>query len=175
MGKLFLESSRVAAKHHVVLPSELMMFFKSMVTIEGLARLVREDFDMLPFVQEFAKDLIKTKVTTTELFSDVSFRMKEWSSLLESLPKELKTHLRKINHPDYAESIEIKGVRDIQKTVYQTGRLVFIGIVVAALTIAGAMTIDHEGGQMIYGFPLLSMIMFSLAGLLFIRFFLKNR
>jgi ubiquinone biosynthesis protein len=62
MGKLLLESSKVAAKHHVVLPSELMLFFKSMVTIEGLARMVKEDFDMLPFIKTFAKDLIKNKV-----------------------------------------------------------------------------------------------------------------
>jgi ubiquinone biosynthesis protein len=175
MGKLFLESSKVAAKHHVVLPSELMMFFKSMVTIEGLARMVREDFDMLPFIQEFAKDLVKTKMSTTELFSEASFQAKEWASLLESLPKEIKTHLRKINQPDYAESFEIKNIEKIQKTLYQTGRLIFIGIVVASLTIAGAMTIEYEGTRQVYGFPLLSMSMFSLAGLLFVRFFLKNK
>ncbi len=174
MGKLLLESSRVAAKHHVVLPSELMMFFKSMVTIEGLARMVQDDFDMLPFIQEFAKDLLKTKVTTTELFSDVSFQFKEWSSLFESLPKEIKTHLRKINQPDFAKTVEIKDIKGLQVTLYQTGRLVFIGLIVSALTLAGAMTIDTTASQMVYGIPVLSMTMFGLAGLLFVLFFLKK-
>ncbi len=175
MGKLLLESSKVAAKHHVVLPSELMMFFKSMVTIEGLARMVQEDFDMLPFVKEFAKDLLKTKVTTTELFSDVSFQLKEWTSLLESVPKEIKTHLRKINQPNYSETVEIKNIQQIQDTLYQTGRLIFVGIVISALTISGAMTIDIESTNLIYGLPVFSLSVFGLATLLFVRFFLKAK
>ncbi len=175
MGKLLLESSKVAAKHHVVLPSELMMFFKSMVTIEGLARMVQEDFDMLPFIKEYAKDLLKSKVTTTELFSDVSFQLKEWSSLIESVPKELKTHLRKINQPDYSKTVEIKNVKEIQQTVYQTGRLIFVGIVISSLVIAGAMTIDLESAQEIYGLPVFSLSLYGLATLLFIRFFLKAK
>lgn len=175
MGKLFLESSRVAAKHHVVLPSELMMFFKSMVTIEGLARLVKEDFDLLPYVQEYAKDLLKTKITTKELFSDMTFQVKEWSSILESIPRELRTHLRKINQADYKNKVEMVGLEGMEKTLFQTGRLVFIGLIISSLIIAGAMTLDHKGGQMIYGLPLFSMIQFLLAGLLFARFFLKQK
>ncbi len=175
MGKLLLESSKVAAKHHVVLPSELMMFFKSMVTIEGLARMVQDDFDMLPFVKEFAKDLLKSKVTTTELFSDMTFQMKEWGSLLDSIPKELKTHLRKINQPNYSETVEIRNIRELQETFYQTGRLIFVGIVISALTIAGAMTIEAESRYLVYGIPVFSMSVFGLATLLFIRFFLKGK
>ncbi len=175
MGKLLLESSRVAAKHHVVLPSELMMFFKSMVSIEGLARMVREDFDMLPFVKESAKELLKTKVSTTELFSDATFQMKEWTSLLESIPKEIKNHLRKINHPDYRETVEIHQLRDMESTIYQSARLVFIGLVISALTISGAMTFETANTEMLYGFPIISLSMFVLAALLFVRFFLKNK
>ncbi len=174
MGKLLLESSRVAAKHHVVLPSELMMFFKSMVTIEGLARMVREDFDMLPFVKESAKELIKTKVSTTELFNDATFQFKEWSSLLDTVPKEIKNHLRKINHPDYAQSIEIRQFSEMQSTIFQAGRLIFVGLVISSLTIAGAMTINNQDARMLYGLPVVSLVMFILAALLFVRFFLKK-
>jgi ubiquinone biosynthesis protein len=175
MGKLLLESSKVAAKHHVVLPSELMMFFKSMVTIEGLARMVQEDFDLLPFIKQYAKELLKTKVTTTELFSDATFQIKEWASFLESVPKEIKTHLRKINQPDYRERVEIQNLQEVQKTIYQTGRLVFVGLVIASLIIAGAMTVEIDSASLVYGVPVFSMSLFGLATLLFIRFFLKGK
>ena len=175
MGKLLLESSRVAAKHHVVLPSELMMFFKSMVTIEGLARMVRDDFDMLPFVKEFSKDLFKNKISATELFSDVGFQMKEWTSLLEILPKEIKTHMRKLNQPGYADPVELKGLQQVNQTIYQSGRLIFVGLVISALTIGGAMTIEVQSMRVVYGLPIVSLTMFVIAALLFIRFFLKNK
>ncbi len=175
MGKLLLESSKVAARNHVVLPSELMVFFKSLVTIEGLARMIQDDFDLLPFISEYSSEFVKTRVSTKEFFSEATFQFKEWTSLLESLPKEIKTHIRKMNQADYAQSIEIKNLKEIQKTFYNSSRLIFIGLIVSSLTIAGAMTVDIESQKMVYGFPLLSMVMFSMAGLLFIRFFLKNK
>ena len=175
MGKLLLESSTVAAKHHVVLPSELMMFFKSMVTIEGLGRMVLEDFDLLPFIYEFSTEILKTKVSTKDLFSDVSFQVKEWSSLMESFPKEIKSYLRKINQIDFAHKTEIKGLKSFENTIYSTGRIIFVGMIVGALIISGSITSMMESAQTFYGFPLLSTVLFSLAGLLFIRFFLKNK
>jgi ubiquinone biosynthesis protein len=175
MGKLLLESSRVAARHHVVLPSELMMFFKSTVTIEGLGRMIQDDFDLLPFVKEFAKDMLKTKVSTQELFSDMSFHAREWISLLEALPKEAKTHLRKINQPDYARKIEIKELERMENTLFHVGRLLFVAIVIAALILAGATTMNLDQGTRFYGLPWVSTIFFGVATLLFVRFFLKNK
>ncbi len=175
MGKLLLESSKVAAKHHVVLPSELMLFFKSIVTIEGLGRLIQQDFDLLPFVKESAKEMLKTKVTTQELFSDVGFQMKEWASLLDALPKEAKTHLRKINQPDYKRKIEIHELDHIEKTLFQVGRLLFAGLIIAALIMAGAQTIHLDGSSQFYNLPVVSTVLFSIAGLLFFWFFMKNK
>ena len=175
MGKLLLESSRVAAKHHVVLPSELMMFFKSMVSIEGLARMVKEDFDILPFVKSYSSELLKTKFNSTDILADLNFQYKEWSSLVDSLPREIKTHLRRINQPGHADVVEIKNIKEIHQTIYQTGRLIFVGLVIVALVLAGALTIESQGPQQLYGYPMVSAIMFFIASLLFIRFFLKSK
>ena len=100
--------------------------------------------------------------------------MTEWTSLLDSFPRELKTHLRKINSPEYAEKIEINNIKELQGTLYHTGRLIFIGLVISALTIAGTMSMEIETGTRIYELPVVSLTMFVLAGLLFVRFFLKN-
>jgi hypothetical protein len=101
--------------------------------------------------------------------------MKEWTSLLESIPREIKNHLRKINHPEYRETVEIHQLRDMESTIYQSARLVFIGLVISALTISGAMTFETANTEMLYGFPIISLSMFVLAALLFVRFFLKNK
>lgn len=175
MGKLLLESSKIAAKHHVVLPAELMLFFKSMVTVEGLARMIQEDFDMLPFIKEYSAEILKTRITSKELFSDIGFQFKEWASLLDSLPKDIKTQMRKINQPDYAARIEIKHLDSLQNSIFQSSRLIFVGLIISALTIAGAMTVEVVSYGAIYGFPIISLVMFSIASILFIRFFLKNK
>ncbi|MEM7646682.1 MAG: hypothetical protein AAF203_07225 [Pseudomonadota bacterium] len=175
MGRLLLESSKVAAKHQVVLPSELMIFFKSMVTIEGISRSIDDDFDLLPFATQFAAELLKTKVSTKELFSDVSFQFKEWTSLIDHLPQELKTHMRKINQPDYAKSVEIRGLRSFQKTIFESGRFIFMGFVIGSLILSGSIALQVESSRTVYGFPLLTATLYGIAAILFVRFFLKNR
>lgn len=175
MGKLLLESSSVAAKHSVVLPSELMMFFKSMVTIEGLGRMVLPEFDLLPFVYDFSSEIIKAKISTKDLFSDVSFQFKEWTSLLESFPNEVKSYLRRVNQANYTNKVEIKDLKSFESTLYSTGRMIFVGMVVGALILSGSITAIMDSSQTFYGLPLLSVILFSLAGLLCLRFLLKNK
>lgn len=175
MGKLLLESSRVAARHHVVVPSDLMMFFKSLVTIEGLARTIQDDFDLLPFINEHASEFVKTRISTKDLFSEATFQFKEWSSLLETLPKEIKSQLRKINQPDYAYQVDLKSMESLQRTLFVGSRQIYSAMIIAALIIAGAMTVDLPQTQHFYGLPTLSLVFFVLAGLLFIRSFFKSR
>ena len=47
LGLLLMRSTAVAAKHHLTLPAELMLFFKSVVTVEGMGRMIADDFDLL--------------------------------------------------------------------------------------------------------------------------------
>ncbi|MCJ8275811.1 MAG: AarF/UbiB family protein, partial [Bdellovibrionales bacterium] len=175
MGKLLLESSSIAAKHHVVLPSELMMFFKSMVTIEGLGRMVLADFDLLPFVYEFSAELLKTKVNTKDLFSDLTFQAKEWTSLVESFPKEIKSYMRKINQADYTQKFELKSLKSFERTLFGTGRMIFVGVIVSSLVLSGSITAVIAEGQRFYGLPVISIVLYAFAAIFFFRYLLKNR
>ncbi|MCB0377074.1 MAG: AarF/ABC1/UbiB kinase family protein, partial [Bdellovibrionales bacterium] len=174
MGKLLLQSTTVAAKNHVVLPSELMMFFKSLVTIEGLGRMVLDDFDLLPYMYEFSSEIIKTKISTKELFSDVGFQFKEWSSLFEALPKEIKTYFRKHNQANFRSRTEIVNLQSFERTIHGSSRMIFNGVIIASLIIAGAMMSDLEGDKL-YGISYVSLIFFSFAMALFLRWIWPRR
>src|SRR5207253_1470644 len=52
LGKILLSSSGVAARHHLTLPTELMLFFKSIVSIESIGRRITPDFDFLKYAIE---------------------------------------------------------------------------------------------------------------------------
>src|SRR5262249_15898785 len=58
-GKLLMESTSIAARHRIIMPSELMLFFKALVTIEGMGRTIIKDFDLLSYALEFAHDIVQ--------------------------------------------------------------------------------------------------------------------
>ncbi|RYZ61497.1 MAG: AarF/ABC1/UbiB kinase family protein, partial [Proteobacteria bacterium] len=45
LGRILMTSSSIAAQHHLSVPTELMLFFKSIVSIEGLGRKARNRAD----------------------------------------------------------------------------------------------------------------------------------
>ncbi|MEK6554710.1 MAG: AarF/ABC1/UbiB kinase family protein, partial [Bdellovibrionota bacterium] len=65
VGKLLMDSSGIAAQYRLQLPAELIMFFKSIVTIEGMGRVIMSDFNFLAYSLEFASELMQSRAEPT--------------------------------------------------------------------------------------------------------------
>lgn len=163
VGKMLIDSAAVASKHNAYLPSELLLFFKSIVTIEGLGRSIKPDFDLMPFVYDFSAEIAKMKYDPVSLVGDVSFFTREMSSLLRVLPGELKNYLRKSNNPRFAKQVEIAGLGEFQRVLANISYLLFFSVIVGSLVIAGAICSSIKGVPLYYGLPFVSWTFFSLA------------
>jgi ubiquinone biosynthesis protein len=135
MGRLLLDSTAVASKHGLVLPTELVMFFKSAVALEGMGRMILKDFDFLTYSLEFAKDLVQVHMEPKRLFSDASVFARDMNSLVATLPRQLKQALRRINDPDFKINIHSEDLEAIRKTMERGHWLVFWGLIFAAVTL----------------------------------------
>jgi ubiquinone biosynthesis protein len=166
MGKLLLDSTGVAARHHLVIPSELMLFFKSMVTVEGLGHMMVKDFDLLPYTLEFATELVKTKYDPHRISKDFLSLGRDTSALLTDLPRQLRQLSRKINSPDFALRVQLGQMEDLRKTIDKSASLVFIGLLVSALVLSGTAALFLPGSATILDLPVMTAICFSLAFLL---------
>jgi ubiquinone biosynthesis protein len=163
VGKMLIDSAAVASKHNAYLPSELLLFFKSIVTIEGLGRSIKPDFDLLPYVYDFATEIAKMKYDPMSLAGDFSFFTREMSSLLRVLPGELKNYIRKSNNPRFAKQVEIAGLSEFQRVLANISYLLFFSVIVGSLVIAGAICSSIKGVPLYYGLPFVSWTFFSLA------------
>lgn len=166
LGKILLDSTTVASRYKIRIPSELMMFIKSLVTIEGLGRMVLEEFDILPYVKDFSVDLFKSRMSKDELFSDASTIFREVNALVHTAPREVRQILKKWNHPSHKLKIEIKDLGEIENEIARAGKLHFIGMLIGSLVIAGAISLPIKIGGEFEGVPVISAIMFAMAGFL---------
>jgi ubiquinone biosynthesis protein len=172
MGKMLLDSSSIAFKHQVYLPSELLLFFKSIVTIEGLGRTIKEDFDILPYVYDFSTEIIKLKYDPGMLAAELTGFYREMISLARIVPSELKNYLRKVNTPGYAKPIEIHGLDEMNRLFSNIARLIFFSILNASLIIGGALCAGLPNMPAYYGVSLLSWVLFGIATLFgFVAFY----
>lgn len=177
MGRLLLKSSAIAGRHGLSVPTELMMFFKSLIHIEGLGRRIQKDFDFLKHSLSFAGELVKHQLEPTKVALEWNEVLRESRNLIKGLPRQVHFYLRKINDPRFAARVEVQSLPEIKQTMELSSRLVFMGLVVASLVIGGAIT-ANSGSTPGGGVSPISIVLFSVAGFLgftaYIRYVLKS-
>lgn len=135
LGRLLMDSTAVASKHGLVLPSELVLFFKSIVALEGMGRMLLPDFDFLTYSLDFAKELVTVRMEPKRLLSDASVTARDLNSLLAFLPRQIKQGLRRVNDPEFSIQIRSKDFRRLEKSIDRGAWVIFAGLVISALVL----------------------------------------
>jgi ubiquinone biosynthesis protein len=172
LGKLLMSSGSIAARHHLTVPTELMMFFKSIVAIEGLGRRIDRDFDFLSASLEFAGDLAKFQLDPNRMVHDMSEVARESRNFIASLPRQLSFFLRKINSPDHAIRLNIRGLDELRRAVEITRNLLFLGLIIGSLILSASIVFTMPGEpHRLWGLPTVSFVLYLLAAVLSVAAF----
>lgn len=163
LGQILMSSASIAGAHQVSVPAELMLFFKSLIGIEGLGRRVDPDFDILSHALEFAGELVRHQYDPARLTYELAQLTKDSKTLIAGLPRQLHHWIRKVNSPGYANRVRIEGAEELRKTVETSFHLVFLGLVIAALLLSSSVLAVFPAPQLILGLPALAMAGYALA------------
>lgn len=163
LGKILMSSSSIAARHHLSLPTELMLFFKSLVSIEGIGRRIIPDFDFLQYAIQVANDLVKHQMDPNKAMGEIAQVLREAKGFLHTLPRQANFLLRKINSPTHAFRLNVPQVDDLKKSVEVSFNLVFLGIIIASLIASGSYIFIHPTENHVMGMPTMTFIQYALA------------
>lgn len=129
LGHLLMRSTSLAAKHGLVLPAELVLFFKSIVSIEGVGRRISDDFDFMSESIEYSKHLIQTGIDSKKLTQDVGVFVRDMNQFMYAFPRQLRQALRRVNHPDFALKTEEKNLELIESAIDRGFRRLYFLII----------------------------------------------
>lgn len=170
VGKILMSSSSVAAEHGLIVPTELMLFFKSIISIEGLGQKISKDFDFLAFTLTQVGEVAQSFFQPVKLANEASLMLRESRNFLSALPRQLNLIFRKMNSPDYHSKIQLEGLEDLRLTVLNSFHLMFLGLIIGSLILAGSLiyATSHSIDNLwtVAGLPGFTLVSFVLAGLL---------
>ncbi len=166
MGKLLLKSSSIAARHHLQVPTELMLYFKSLVSIEGLGNRIQKDFDFLQYSLQYAGELIKNQYDPNKLLQEFTQLARESKGFINGLPRQLNFLLRKINSPQHSFKLKVEDLQDLKRSIEISFNLLFLGIIIGVLVLSASFIYVHDHENLIYGFPAMSFFGYLSAGVL---------
>jgi Predicted unusual protein kinase len=173
LGKILMRSSGIAARHHLQVPTELMLFFKSIVSIEGIGRKIQKDFDFLQHALAFAGEIVKHQFEPTKMMNEVSQVMRESRSLIHALPRQLNFMLRKVNSPDHSFKMQVPDIQELKKSVEVSFNLLFLGVIIGALILSSSFIFVHPTENHLMGMPTMSFIGYSVAVILGLAAFIN--
>ncbi len=167
VGKLMLDSTAVAATYGLQLPVELVMYFKSIVSIEGMGRAIVKDFNFLAYSLEFASELVKSRTEPTKVMRDLTSAGRDINSLLTVLPRQLKQIIRRFASPDFVIKTQIREIESLRQATRNAANTLFLGVIISSLLLSAAiLSIWGVSTNLVWGIPLLSILNYALAALL---------
>ncbi len=139
VGRLLMESTTVAARHGLKLPPELLLFFKSITTIEGMARILMTDFDFLATSMEFAREIVLEKAQPQQWVNDLTLISRDLKLLAWPLPRQLRQLFRRWSQPEHAIRIEWVAQEELRRSLITASQKIFLALIVAALLISSSI------------------------------------
>lgn len=171
-GKILMDSTRIAVKHHLVVPSELMLFFKAVVTIEGLGRVIIDDFDVLNYSLDMAQEIVKSKYDKERVLKELLYLAKDSTSLLSSLPRQVKQLLRRFSSGQSSWKLELDQIEDVKRAIETSSNIIFLGLIIGSLILSASIAMFLEHSTTLAGLPIISTLSYILATLLgFVAFY----
>ena len=164
LGKILMSSATVAAQHRLTLPSELILFFKSLISTEALGRLLAKDFDFLSHYMSFVQPLMRTHYSTSKIGKDLAYTVRDVNALLSHLPRQLRQVLRRLNNPNLAIKMQVRELYFLKRSIDNSANIIFLGLVIGSC-ILGASAL-YVADMMAARTPTFSLIGYGIAAVL---------
>lgn len=178
LGRILMSTSTVAQKYKLKVPTELMLFFKSLIVIEGLGRRIEKDFDFLQYSLEFAGEIVKNQYDPQKMLHEFAQLARESKSLLSALPRQLHYFMRRLNNPDHKIKLRVQEIDGLTKAVEVSFNLLFLGIVISAFVLSASIISVYPSENRLLGLPTLSFVGYLFASVLgvfaFFNYYIKK-
>jgi ubiquinone biosynthesis protein len=138
-GKLLMEASSIALRHRVILPSDLVMVFKAIMTLEGMARAHDPNFDLVSAGAGYAKTVLKTLYKPEYIAKEVAFTARDWLTLSRNFPRQAGEIVRQIECGDLRLNIHVPELQAAARSHVRAGALLGQCLLSATLLIVATL------------------------------------
>ncbi len=162
IGAALRQFAAIVREHSIVLPSDLSLMFKTLITLEGLGRQYDPDFHIVKHLTPLLKRALAERYAPRELARRARGIAEEFFELVSSVPRDVARLLREARRGKMRIDLDLKRLDSFGRQLDRTLDRVTMGIMTASLVIGSAILLTVEGGPRLLGVPVLPVL--GLAG-----------
>ena len=165
LGRLIADSVAAARRHRLVIPTDITLLLKALGTVEGVGKQLNPDLDIVAVAQPMASELVGLRWGAGRLAGELVSAAADTWQLAVGLPVRLDRLLGSVERGAFRHRAEILHLRHAAETLEAAGNRQALGLVVLALTLAGA-TVRDLPWLTWQGWPVATILLLSMAGFL---------
>ena len=155
VGNVIRQFAAIVRAHSIVLPSDLSLMFKTLITLEGLGRQYDPDFHIINHLTPLVRNALAERYQPTELVQRGRRALSEFASVVGGVPRDLARFLREARRGKTRIDLDLKRLDTFGRQLDRTLDRVAVGILTASLVIGSAIVLTVRDGPVFLGIPVL--------------------
>lgn len=139
LGRIVSGLFRISSRHRISIPPDLTLLFKALVTIEGVAKEVYPELDVMEEAKPYVKRLLLERYNPDRLASDMAELLQSSHALLQALPRRVDRLMGEIEQGRLVIRVEEADPRRSALARERAAARAAVGISAAGFVLASAI------------------------------------
>jgi ubiquinone biosynthesis protein len=158
IGPLVRQFAAIIRNHSIVMPSDLTLMFKALITMEGLGRQYDPDFHVIDHLTPMLRRAIAERYRPSGLLRRGRSTVTQFFDLVSSVPRDLARLLRDARRGKTRIDLDLKRLDTFGKQLDRTIDRATMGIMTASLVIGSSIVMTVHEGPSVWGMPVLTIL-----------------
>jgi ubiquinone biosynthesis protein len=163
LGNLLNDISALLRENHLVLPADLILLFKTLITLEGLGQQLNPAFHMVDHITPFVEQIIVERYRPATLFRRSRKSLRELGDVIFGLPRDFARLIREARRGRIRIDLDLKRLDHFGHQLDRSSNRLTMGILTASLVIGSSIIMTVRGGPELFGLPLFGLLGFLVA------------
>jgi ubiquinone biosynthesis protein len=158
VGALVARITQLVRDHGIVMPTDLTLMFKALITLEGLGRKYDPEFRLTDRLRPFLDRALAARYAPVELGRRGGANLGQLLGLLGSVPRDVARLLKDARRGRMRVDLDLKRLDSFGRKLDGTIDRITVGIMTASLVIGSSIVMTVTSGPHVLGMPLFTVL-----------------
>lgn len=166
VGRLLTDFIEILTQHRIRFPADFMLLAKSLIAMEGLGRQLDPGFNMIDYMRPHVEQLVRERLNPGSISREIFRVAQSYGSLARNLPRDIKEFLNRLNRNQFKIDLEHRGLDKLVTDLDRSSNRISFAVVIGSLIVGSSLIMQTEKGPLVFGFPVLGILGYSIAAFL---------
>ncbi len=166
LGEALKELIEIAYINKITLPPQLMLLFKSVVTLEGSGKYLNPEFSLSSVTKNSIKEIYLHRLQPQQILTEIRDYTDEIIFGIKYLPKQIRNLIKRLETSDIKLQLDHTGFKPLYEELNRLTNKISLSLITSALIVGSSYMIRNQVESSLYGVSLLGLVTFAIASIL---------